>query len=92
MGAGSIGPVDFYSSAQSSEGVYNLVGNALEWVSDYYAPYDPPAGEIVENPQGPPLSDKRVLKGGTNSIPSSYLNTERLIVDAEVAESVFDEW
>ncbi len=76
----------------SAEGVFNMSGNVLEWVSDYYAPYDPPAGEIVENPLGPEIGDYRIARGGCRDFPSHYTTTERLLVATNVAESLFDEW
>jgi sulfatase modifying factor 1 len=46
-------------------GLFDMVGNALEWCSDYYGPY--PAGETLD-PKGPAQGDQngsRVLRGGS---------------------------
>jgi len=42
-------------------GLYDIIGNAWEWVSDYYAPYpkDP-----VSNPAGPTSGAQRIVRGG----------------------------
>jgi formylglycine-generating enzyme required for sulfatase activity len=51
------------SFSPNSYGLYDMVGNYLEWVRDWYEPdyytYTP-----YENPPGPSKSDKRVLRGG----------------------------
>jgi sulfatase modifying factor 1 len=49
----------------NSWGLYDMIGNALEWCSDYYNEY--PAGEAVD-PKGPPQGDRaasRILRGGS---------------------------
>ncbi len=46
-------------------GLYDMIGNALEWCSDYYGEY--PDGAAVD-PKGPTKGDKigaRVLRGGS---------------------------
>jgi sulfatase modifying factor 1 len=47
-------------------GLYDMIGNALEWCADYYGPYA--AGKLVNDPQGPARGDEngsRVLRGGS---------------------------
>ena len=49
----------------NARGLYDMIGNALEWCSDYYNEY--PAGEAVD-PKGPLQGDRdasRVLRGGS---------------------------
>lgn len=42
-------------------GLYDIIGNAWEWVSDYYAPYPK---EAVTNPRGPASGAQRIVRGG----------------------------
>lgn len=49
---------------KSSYGLYNMAGNAAEWVNDWYDRYyyeDSPK----KNPQGPSEGDLKVLRGGS---------------------------
>ena len=45
----------------TSSGLYDIVGNAWEWVSDFYAPY---AAGAVTNPRGPDSGAQRIVRGG----------------------------
>ena len=46
----------------NDRGLYDMIGNALEWCGDWFAEY--PSGP-VENPTGPPEGRERVLLGGS---------------------------
>lgn len=57
-------PVDSFPSGRSPYGLYNMTGNVMEWVSDwygerYYAVMPP------QNPQGPSIGDEKVIRGGS---------------------------
>jgi formylglycine-generating enzyme required for sulfatase activity len=59
--------VGSYVSQANSYGLYDTVGNVLEWTSDYYAPY---SSRTVINPKGASFGIYRVIKGGSWLSPS----------------------
>jgi len=62
----SSAPVGSFPEGRSRYGVYDIVGNVWEWVSDWYAPYDPVpgTGDPPRNPDGPKTGKTRVVRGG----------------------------
>lgn len=55
-------PVASYPS--NGYGLYDMAGNAWQWVSDWYDP-DYYAGSPYRNPHGPPLGRFRCVRGGS---------------------------
>lgn len=55
-------PVDSYPQSISPYGAYNMAGNVMEWVSDWYVHHYDPADS--ENPTGPEHGDFRIFRGG----------------------------
>lgn len=67
-------PVQSYESGKSPYGLYQMAGNAGEWVSDWYgANYYEQSPEA--NPSGPENGQFKVLRGGSWSDLPKYLLT-----------------
>lgn len=58
---GGLERVGTLDAGRSREGVYDLEGNAAEWVSDWFTESFPVAD--VRNPKGPPTGEKKVIRG-----------------------------
>ena len=59
---GGLEPVGMLDPGRSREGVYDLQGNAAEWVSDWYTESFP-VDEDVRDPQGPSTGENKVIRG-----------------------------
>jgi iron(II)-dependent oxidoreductase len=84
-------PVDAYPEGASYYGVYNMAGNAFEWVADWYDPHYYGRLETMVNPTGPTkpawiggtgtyvdrlaLGEKRVIRGGSWVAPEKTVRT-----------------
>jgi formylglycine-generating enzyme required for sulfatase activity len=75
LNVGDTTPVGTYEKGKSVYGVYDLAGNVLEWVADFYdVSYYATLGSNVVNPLGPSSGETYVLRGG--SFPAAdYLLT-----------------
>ncbi|XP_046281629.1 formylglycine-generating enzyme isoform X1 [Marmota monax] len=61
-------PVDAFPP--NGYGLYNIVGNAWEWTSDWWTVHH--SAEEVLNPKGPPSGKDRVKKGGSYMCHKTY--------------------
>jgi len=70
-----LAPVDAFGP-QNAYGLYNMIGNAWEWVNDWWGIRHPPASErVYDNPTGPPQPNQaqdKVKKGGSYMCHDSY--------------------
>ena len=53
-------------------GIYDMHGNAWEWIADWYGLYKPDA---QRDPSGPSTGDSRVLRGGAFDFPPGFLRS-----------------
>lgn len=71
-------PVGHYETDKSPYGLYDMAGNAREWVSDWYE-QDYYNGGPSKNPQGPEFGETKVMRGGSwNDSHFSGRTTARL--------------
>jgi len=60
-------PVGSYSV--NGWGLYDMIGNLVEWCQDFYGPY--PTGSVID-PQGAVFNSNRVFRGGRWSLNARY--------------------
>ncbi|HFQ94148.1 MAG TPA: hypothetical protein ENK32_09080, partial [Anaerolineae bacterium] len=66
-------PVGSYPDGRSPIGAYDMSGNVMEWVSDWYdSRYYENSTEI--NPMGPPEGDIKSLRGGSWLSPADEVH------------------
>jgi formylglycine-generating enzyme required for sulfatase activity len=59
---GRVTPVGLYPKGNTSDGLCDMLGNVLEWCSDWYGPYEK---RPQENPRGAKDGKYKVLRGGS---------------------------
>jgi len=67
-------PVDSFQEGRSPYGVFNMTGNVMEWVNDWY---DERYYEVMpsRNPPGPSIGDEKVIRGGSWHDSFRYAHT-----------------
>jgi formylglycine-generating enzyme required for sulfatase activity len=73
---GDLAVVGTYNSGVSPYGLFDMAGNAQEWVSDWYQEnyYSSLFGD-VKNPQGPLTGAERVIRGGSWDAGKNFIRT-----------------
>ncbi len=66
--------VGTYEDGKSPYGVYDLAGNAFEWVADWYDT-DYYRSSPLKNPQGPERGTRKVMRGGASIHRDAFLRT-----------------
>lgn len=80
-------PVGSYPNGRSHFGIFDLSGNVLEWVNDWYD-RDYYASSTDTNPLGPLEGDVKVLRGGSWLAPAEdTTTTARSIYDPNVSRA-----
>jgi serine/threonine-protein kinase len=79
--------VGSFPGGVSPLGAYDMAGNALEWVADYYDPLYYVESEEA-NPTGPEFGDERVLRGGSFGNPDGlfYVVSRRYHLNPDLTE------
>jgi len=67
-------PVDGFEAGRSPYGLYNMTGNVMEWVDDWY---DEHYYKVMpaKNPPGPAIGDEKVIRGGSWHDSFRYAHT-----------------
>jgi len=69
---GSLSPVYSYPQGVSPYKIYNMSGNAAEWVADWYGEYQ---GIPQNDPVSPEMGDYRVVRGGSTINNANYIRS-----------------
>ena len=85
-GYGDTSPVGSYPDGASPYGIFDMVGNASEWVADWYQK-DYYTISPLENPAGPASGDLRGVRGGSFQLNYLYLHVTSRSTGAPVSSS-----
>ncbi|KAL1505030.1 hypothetical protein AB1Y20_008791 [Prymnesium parvum] len=69
---------------QNEHGLYNMIGNVWEWVSDYWSTRH--SRSTTHNPQGPASGTERTKKGGSYMCHKSYCYRYRTVARSQNTE------
>ena len=69
-------------------GLYDILGNVWEWVSDWYQ-FDYYGNSPANNPPGPNQGERKVLRGGSFRHDWSFLRISRRNYDVDPAYTHF---
>jgi formylglycine-generating enzyme required for sulfatase activity len=81
-------PIGSFPQWPTPFGLLDVVGNAKEWMKDWYGDYPVPQNQndVFTNPEGPLFGTLRVIRGGGFlSTPSGVRVTAREAADPEIA-------
>jgi formylglycine-generating enzyme required for sulfatase activity len=81
--AGKTAPVGSKPGGKSWVGAYDMAGNALEWVRDYYSETyyqllcgtNPTSDLVIDNPFNDNIADRRGLRGGSWYYTTDYVRS-----------------
>ena len=85
FGSSALSNIGSFVSGKSPYNVYDMAGNASEWVADWYEKYHYRGdtrvaaysqGDLPQNPKGPVTGEKHVYRGGSSASPTAdYLRS-----------------
>jgi len=70
----ALAPVGSFEAGKSPYGIYDMAGNAWEWVFDWYD-HDSYVTSLEKNPIGPAKGDQKVVRGGSWLYVSDFLRS-----------------
>ena len=81
-------PVGSYPDGRSPLGMYDMAGNVMEWVNDWYDPRYYQNAPTDTNPMGPPQGEFKTIRGGSwLSSPEEVTVSRRFSFDPTVSRA-----
>ena len=81
-------PYDVATKKPNAWGLYDMIGNVSEWVSDWYDEKYYPASPATD-PTGPPIADERLVRGGAWASGGNSVNPAARIPVPQTARNFF---